>query len=682
MQTSDALIQAEILRLAELHRLDVLDTPAEPAFDAITSIASSLYDVPIALISLIDASRQWWKSRCGLDGWGTPRELAFCDHAIRQSAVFIVEDAATHPRFRHNPLVTGEPHIRFYAGAPLVTSKGARIGTLCIIDRRTRPDIVAGDTAPLQQLARIVVDEFELRQANSELAETRRRLEAANVAKTKFITTVSHEIRTPIFAISSLTELAFSKARSPEQKHYLGLLRSVNQTLLGLLDDVIDVARLDRGEMPQKMTVFDVRDVLDRMMNILQVRAELRGLPLVLHVGSDVPARLVGDELRLFQILVNLVNNAIKFTEEGSVHVSVHVTERRRGSVRLRIDVRDTGVGIPEDRLASIFRAWEGVGDEAEMPRGSAGIGLAVVSRFVKVLGGRIEVSSVVGRGSTFTVSADFGVEEATGDPLDPIAEGAAGGRPRLAGLRILLVEDSEIAREAVKALLESAGAVVAVAEDGAQAVRLATDPGSAFDVVVMDVGLPDIDGIEATRQIRQALGPNAMPVIALSAHVSEVVARECLDAGFDAYLRKPASWGELLAALLQVTGRGEPEGMDAATEGPRPDGAAARAVIGSVPGLRDQLIAMFRQNYGQIAVTLDETIANGDTAQAAAALHKLRGAASVIGASRVASAAKDLEAALGTADRDTVSAAYGRFDASLAEWFAGTVPSSAEQGR
>lgn len=666
--------ETERQRLAELHRLNVLDTPTEPRFDAITELASQIFNVPIALVSLVDQSRQWWKAKVGLTACETPREISFCTHAIRGSDVFVVHDALTHSRFASNPLVTGEPFIRFYAGAPLVTRGGFRVGTLCVIDRKPRADFQESDSWRLEHLAGLVVDLLERRQVEAALTEALHRLDTVRLSQARFLATASHEIRTPLSAISSLADLAYAKSDSAEQRTYLGKIRSTNRILLELLDDVLDVSRVEMSKIDRRNVVFNPYDVLDRVVEISGVRADVRNLQLAAQVAHDVPDRLTGDETRLFQILLNLVNNAIKFTDQGSVDIAVRVKARTADSIRLLFSVHDTGVGIPEDRLDVIFRELERC-DDGPAPRGSAGLGLAIVRRFVALMGGTVTVRSTVGHGSTFAFDAEFGLtssaaRESPHAPLDPAPE-----RGALEGLRVLLVDDSDLGREAVRGLLEYAGATVEAVSSGEAAVEIVTERPAGCDVVLMDLGLPGIDGLQATRLIRRVRGPGALPIVGFSATDSRSTEADCLGVGMNAFLRKPASWLELSDTIVAAVGRGEAAGKRRTDPPSVVHGIPSGDVAGrpTPEQLAENLSGMFRERYRGSVTYLRSTLDSGEYSKTESYLHMMRGAASLIGVPTVAAAAKSLETAVRRRSSSQIASALATFERELSQWLAAT---------
>jgi len=391
---------SEIARLAALREYGVLDTPPEPAFDRITELAAELFDAPIALVSLVDAERQWFKSTVGLETAETPREHAFCDHTIRTDEVMVVPDAQADGRFRDNPLVVGEPGIRFYAGAPLTTPGGHRLGSLCIIDRRPR---VLDDVGRrrLAFLANIVVGEMNLRLANQQLALARRQAEAAAEARTEFLANMSHELRTPLTSIIGFSGILGASADLGErERHFVQRIDAAGQALLAIVNDVLDLARLDSDQADdQPVDLADVRQIAEAAVGIVEPQACAKGLALRLEAPERLPpVRLVPARLR--QVLLNLLGNAVKFTDAGQVTLSI---EPERDRLRLR--VADTGPGIPADRLEQIFQRFIQVDAVAAKRYGGLGLGLAISHRLAQRMGGELTVESEVGRGSVFTLS-------------------------------------------------------------------------------------------------------------------------------------------------------------------------------------------------------------------------------------------------------------------------------------
>lgn len=314
-----ALPNNEAERLEALKKYQILDTLAEQEYDDITHIASQICNSPIALISLVDDHRQWFKSKVGLDAQETPKSIAFCSHAILGDDVFEIKDSSKDERFFDNPLATGAPHVQFYAGAPLTTPEGHNIGTLCVIDKKPN-ELDDKQKEALQALSRQVIAQAELKLSKS-------KAEMATKAKSEFLANMSHEIRTPMNGIIGLTHLALETKLDDVQKDYLEKTHTSAVQLLGIINDILDFSKIEAGQVEFEEINFSVREVMTNLENMMSFKAQENGILLTTHLEKDMPQTLIGDPLRLGQILLNLTSNAIKFTPSGG-EVTVRLTHR------------------------------------------------------------------------------------------------------------------------------------------------------------------------------------------------------------------------------------------------------------------------------------------------------------------------------------------------------------------
>ncbi|CAA7614100.1 putative Histidine kinase [Candidatus Terasakiella magnetica] len=791
----------EASRLAALHRLGVLDTQAEERFDRITRIAKAHFGVAVALVSLVDADRQWFKSCQGLDASETPRNISFCGHAILREEVFVVTNAIKHPDFADNPLVIGPPNIRFYAGAPLHAPDGERIGTLCVIDPHARefsaeddsvlrdlancvegelalvhirkserflkaisdampglvaywdkdlvcrfantpylewfgkpadaiigtsmldlmgerlfamnhpyiqgvlagqpqhfertltkadgsigytwanyiPDIdsygtVAGffvlvtDVTPMKEaenhirdaetrlrtildnvmdgiitidskgiiisinpatvslfgysvdevvgqnikmlmpepnrshhdgyLARyqstgesraigvgreleglaktgrvfpmeLTVTEVELhgdrmfvglvrditerRRAQEETRLARIAAEEANRTKSDFLANMSHEIRTPMNAIIGMTHLAQRTDPTPKQKGYLTKIGNAAESLLGIINDILDFSKIEAGKLELERIPFSLDEVLGNLVDMVGIKAGQKGVEVVLAVASDVPRTLIGDPLRLGQILINLVNNAVKFTDNGEIIIRVINTPDISTAGRLMFSVRDTGIGMTSEQVSNLFQSFNQADTSITRKYGGTGLGLAISKQLCEMMGGTICVESEPGKGSTFIFTAQFGVSS---EALPVTA------RARLADIqskRVLIVDDSVSARDVLLAMLCANGISAVTAKSGEEAMVVlaeASQAGTPFDLVLMDWRMPGMDGLEASRLIKADATLSQIPsILMVSAFGREEMVEGSLGGDLDGFLIKPVNESVLIDTISEMFG-------------------------------------------------------------------------------------------------------------------------------
>jgi signal transduction histidine kinase/ActR/RegA family two-component response regulator len=384
--------------------------------------------------------------------------------------------------------------------------------------------------------------------------------EAASRAKSEFLANMSHELRTPMNGIIGMAGLALGTDLSSEQKEYLETINCSANSLLAIINDILDFSKADARKLVLQTAHFDVRECLRQSLATVSANAAQKGLVLQHSIDSAIPDRLVGDASKVRQILLNLLGNAVKFTFHGTISAGIDILHQVDSSVVLKFCVSDTGVGIPQEKQGSIFEAFTQVDGSFTREFGGTGLGLAICSQLVGLMNGKIWVESELARGSRFYFTATFTKHESAGIPVEtrPIeapAEKEPSVEPARNSLRILLAEDNPLNQRLATRLLEKNGHQVTLATNGREAVELLQTANWEFDAILMDVQMPELDGLEATRNIRRlesALGRH-MPIIALTAHTSETDKTLCLEAGMDRHLSKPIQTELLLSTLRNV---------------------------------------------------------------------------------------------------------------------------------
>ena len=390
-----------------------------------------------------------------------------------------------------------------------------------------------------------------------ELKIAKEEAERASRAKSTFLANMSHEIRTPMNAVLGMTYLALRRATDAQDRDYLERIQQSAQHLLGIIDDILDFSKIEADKLSLEHISFSLAGVLKNFSNLIVDKAAAKGLKLSIEVDPDVPDALVGDPLRIGQILINYGNNAVKFTDQGEIQVQLDLLERGAQHVVLRCAVRDTGIGLSDEHRQRLFQSFHQADPSISRQYGGTGLGLAIASRLAAMMGGAVGVDSQLGEGSTFWFSARFELAPATAQqsqaiPLGPQPGGGgpspAAGEPGPRPTRVLVVDDNDVNLLIAREILAEAGLHVQTAGNGRQALeRLQADD---FDLVFMDMQMPVMDGLEATRQIRARPGRRRVPIVAMTANALSVDRELCLQAGMDDVVTKPIDPDLLIAVV------------------------------------------------------------------------------------------------------------------------------------
>ena len=394
---------------------------------------------------------------------------------------------------------------------------------------------------------------FQEHQAHliEELESARDRANAASEAKSSFLGVISHELRTPMNGVLGAAQLLGATRLEPTQREYLSIIRNSGDNLLSLLNDILDMTKIEAGKMTFEVVDVSVEDLHKRVTGPFQAQAEAKGLTFIAHLEGEAPAVVRGDPLRVCQVIHNLLSNAVKFTDSGEVAYTVRSERIGDERVRFEFSVKDSGAGISPDDLARLFQPFTQVDASSTRRFGGTGLGLTISRRMANIMGGDISVVSTVGEGSTFTFSVEADVVEwSRQEAAAPIAAEIEDGR----SLNVLVVEDHPVNRMILEAWMSSAGHTSSTAENGQIALEMAA--GQRFDLIIMDVNMPVMDGLTATRGIRSGDGVNAdTPVVVLSASARIEDHEAGLEAGADAYLNKPIDFAALAQVMNQVGG-------------------------------------------------------------------------------------------------------------------------------
>ncbi len=512
-----------------------------------------------------------------------------------------------------------------------------------------------------RQYALMVRDLTNERLLADRLIHAKEAAEIASRIKSDFLANMSHEIRTPMNAVIGLAHLCLQTDLTPKQRDYLEKINTSGKLMVGIINDLLDYSKIEAGRMELENAPFALSDVIKNLRAVFETKVIEKGIALDCTVDPTLPQVVRGDPLRLGQILINLIGNAIKFTEQGGVQLAVVPdtgSEAGTTEIALRVSVRDTGVGMTAEQVDRVFQAFSQADSSITRKFGGTGLGLSISKRLVELMGGQIGVDSRPGEGTCITFTAHLSPFEGSLEEFHAHVRPAADGReaPRLKGARVLLVEDNDVNQQVAQELLERAGVGVVIAGNGQEALTALAQ--QEYDAVLMDLQMPVMDGLTATREIRRQEKYRGLPIIAMTANAMAVDRERCLEAGMNDHIGKPIDVGELYAVLAQYLPEKEAESPATAAEDVAAaavaielpnlagiDSAAGLKWVGGDAGLYLDILFKFHDRQQDFGNRMRGLLGDPEQREAAERLaHTLKGLAATIGAKGLSEAARELE--------------------------------------
>ncbi|MBF0118432.1 MAG: response regulator [Desulfobacterales bacterium] len=521
----------------------------------------------------------------------------------------------------------------------------------------------------------------DLKKTNEELLIAKEISDAAAKAKSEFLANMSHELRTPMNAIIGFSELTINTELTNKQRQYLNNIKTSSQLLLGIINDVLDFSKIDTGKLELENKTFNLHDITNNIFSMFNSKAKDKGLKFNLSIDNNIPTQLIGDSLRIEQILINICGNAIKFTEEGEIVVKADLIEKTEDSVYLKFSVKDTGIGIPTEKIPTLFKSFSQADGSSTRKYGGTGLGLAVSKRLAEMMGGKLYLETEENKGTTFYFDIKTGYDKNAKPVLNDEQNNNIDIIKKIEGIKVLLVEDNDINQEIASEILQSIGINVQIAENGEISVRKLMEED--FDIVLMDVQMPVMDGYTATKAIRSNPKYKDIPIIAMTANALKGDREKCLDAGMNDYIIKPIEPDELFNSLakwikskqrekgVNKPARDISNAVDLPENLPGIDVEAGLKRLGGNKKIFKDVLKIFKQQYANIHDRIVEELDRGNINGAEQLAHMVKGVAGNCAAKKLQLAATELDDLLKGDDMESfanISNILDKFSLALTE--------------
>ena len=479
------------------------------------------------------------------------RELLQLDETVIGKTAFeVIKDKAAVERRLKNDQIVIKTKKPFQMEESVETTEGIRHFSVMKFPLMDQDNEVFG-------VCSIGADITDTVNYQQQLIEARKQAEDAKKMEELFLANMSHEIRTPMNGIQGMTDLLMETALNDQQKEFARIIKHSANNLLVIINDILDLSKIRAGKLSIEKLDFKLTEVSDNITAFFKHKLDKKGLRLEIHIDQNIPPVLTGDPYRLNQVLVNLIGNAIKFTETGHIHVDILLLDTTENTVRLHFIIEDTGIGIPEDKMHLIFADFSQAGSDIARRYGGTGLGLAICKQLLKIQGGEISVESKINEGTRFSFTISYASTNKT-NTIPLVREDNIDYTSLLTGRHFLVAEDNEINQKLIAYVLEKVGAVVDIANNGGEALDYIRNSPKKYDLIIMDLQMPEMDGYETTRHLRQEMNIST-PIIAMTATALKGEKLKCLEAGMNDYMSKPFEFTDLYKRIIRLIGTPAP---------------------------------------------------------------------------------------------------------------------------